>query len=208
MAIRHNKRARLISLLEITCEGVPAASAERDSCREQLALLLVAMERAPPLLRASSPLAFTRRICECDQEAVAVKRRERKEAQRLNPRPKSAHEALGRGLPKHCLRFLQGLCLRNKLETGRPLQSLPRHSGGAWYRQPKCTIRCRLHPHKKIPGVCLNGPACLFLHPECRVRACHGHGMSHPKYFMYSMPMRMRCLHCLHHAPCVLCEKI
>ena len=37
---------------------------------------------------------------------------------------------------------------------------------GAWIDN-KCTIRCHLHPHKKIAGCCLNGPTCLFLHPEC-----------------------------------------
>ena len=100
------------------------------------------------------------RICECEQEAA--KRRARNEAQRLNPRPKSAHEALGKGPPKQCARFTQGLCLRNKRGVRC---NLSHDVPGAWIDN-KCTIRCHLHPHKKIPGVCLNGPACLFLHPE------------------------------------------
>ena len=71
----------------------------------------------------------------------------------------TSHEAPGKGPPKQCSRFLQGLCLRNKRGVHcNLLHDVP----GAWIEN-KCTIRCRLHPHKKIPGVCLNGPSCLFV---------------------------------------------
>ena len=105
-------------------------------------------------LEAAHGLPATHRFCVCDQEAA--KRRERNEAYTLNPRPKTAHEALGKGPPKQCSRFLQGLCLRNKRGVRC---NLSHEAPGAWIDN-KCTIRCRLHPHKKIPGVCLNGPAC------------------------------------------------